>query len=192
MPKTFKYRIYPTKNQEKILNSQLESCRMLYNYFLSMKKSLWENEKKSLGLYELHGLLPDLKTEFPNLKDVYSAVLQDVANRVNLSYQAFFRRGSLGDKEPGFPRFKSYGRYDSLGYKQYGSGIKLITSTPLSNHDKAEAVILSLSGVGHLKIIYHREHQGTAKTAIIKRSSTNKWYVCFSCELEKPEPLPKY
>jgi putative transposase len=183
MRKTFKYRIYPTKKQEIILNSQLECCRMLYNNFLSEKKSLWETEKRSLSLYDLHAQLPGLKIQFPDLSNVYSTVLQDVAKRVDLAYQAFFRRVKSGEKEAGFPRFKGYGRYDSLSYKQYGSGIKLIS--------KSGSVILSLSGVGHIKIIFHRELQGTPKTAIIKRSSTNKWYVSFSCEIEQPQPLEK-
>jgi len=47
MPKTYKYRIYQAKKQEKLLNTQLEECRMLYNHFLSEKKSLWEGEQKS-------------------------------------------------------------------------------------------------------------------------------------------------
>jgi putative transposase len=183
MRKTFKYRIYPTKKQEKILTTQLECCRMLYNYFLAEKKTLWENEKKSLSLYDLHGELPELKHKFSTLKDVYSLVLQDVAKRVHLAYQGFFRRVRTGEKEPGFPRFKSYGRYNSVEYKQYGNGIKLI--------DKADKKLLSLSGIGHLKIIYHREIEGKPKTAIIKRSSTNKWYASFSCEIEQPEPLAK-
>src|SRR5690606_17515980 len=50
---------------------------------------------------------------------------------------------------------------------------------------------IRLFGVGHIKTVFHRPLAGTPKTAIIKRSSTGKWYVSFSCEVEKPEPLAK-
>ena len=44
--------------------------------------------------------------------------------------------------------------------------------------------------VGQVKIILHRPLEGTPKTATIPRSSTGKWYVCFSCECAEPAPLP--
>ena len=141
MRKTFKYRIYPTSKQETLLSSQLEECRMLYNLFLSEKKNSWENEQKSIGLYDLINLLPRLKKQFPNMKDVYSNVLQNVAVRVDLAYQAFFRRCKTGEK-PGYPRFKSYGRYDSITYPLYGSGIKIKDGR------------LSISKVGHIKVVF--------------------------------------
>jgi putative transposase len=53
-----------------------------------------------------------------------------------------------------------------------------------------EARRLRLHGVGLVKIILHRPLAGTPKTATITRSSTGKWYVCFSCECAEPSPLP--
>ena len=53
------------------------------------------------------------------LKDVHSQVLQEVVKRVDLAFQAFFRRVKSGEK-PGYPRFKGHGRYDSITYTQSG------------------------------------------------------------------------
>ncbi len=50
---------------------------------------------------------------------------------------------------------------------------------------------LRLYGVGLVKIILHRPLEGTPKTATISRSSTGKWYVCFSCECAEPARLPE-
>ena len=50
---------------------------------------------------------------------------------------------------------------------------------------------LRLHGVGAVKIILHRAIEGMPKTATISRSSTGKWYVCFSCECAEPAPLPE-
>src|SRR5258708_20119290 len=45
--------------------------------------------------------------------------------------------------------------------------------------------------VGQVKVIVHRPVEGTPKTATIRRSSTGKWYVSFSCECVEPSPLPE-
>jgi putative transposase len=44
--------------------------------------------------------------------------------------------------------------------------------------------------VGRIKLVYHRPLEGTPKTATIRRSSTSKWYVSFSCECAEPSPWP--
>src|SRR5258708_16620356 len=45
--------------------------------------------------------------------------------------------------------------------------------------------------VGQVKVIVHRPLEGTPKTATMRRSSTGKWYVSFSCECVEPSPLPE-
>lgn len=179
MRKTFKYRIYPTGKQERELNSRLESCRKLYNHFLGERKSLFENEGKSTTLYNQINTLKELKITYPNLKDVYCQVLQNVAVRVDLAYQAFFRRVKAGEKKVGYPRFKSIGRYDSITYPLYGRGIKVVDNR------------IRVTGIGHIKTVFHREIEGTPKSVIIKKSSTGKWYVSFSCEITETKSLPK-
>lgn len=179
MRKTFKYRIYPTGKQERELNSRLESCRKLYNHFLGERKNLFENEGKSTTLYNQINSLKELKVTYPNLKDVYCQVLQNVAVRVDLSYQSFFRRVKSGEKKVGYPRFKSIGRYDSITYPLYGRGIKVVDNR------------IRVTGIGHIKTVFHRELEGTPKSVIIKRSSTGKWYISFSCEITENKVLPK-
>jgi putative transposase len=107
-------------------------------------------------------------------------VLQNVAVRIDLAFQAFFRRVRTGET-PGYPRFRDYGRYDSIIYPQAPSGCKL----------EADGKRLRLHGVGEVKILLHRPIEGTPKTVTITRSSTGKWYVCFSCECAEPSPLPE-
>jgi putative transposase len=54
-----------------------------------------------------------------------------------------------------------------------------------------EAKRLRVMHVGLVKLVLHRPLEGTPKTATISRSSTGKWYVCFSCECAEPSPLPE-
>jgi putative transposase len=113
--KTYKYRIYPTKAQETQLDQQLELCRWVYNKTLETRKNAFEQDGKSVSYYDTKKMLPIWKEEKPALKAVHSMVLQDVTMRVDLAYQAFFRRVKAGD-DPGYPRFKGYGRYDSMTF----------------------------------------------------------------------------
>ena len=179
--KTFKYRIYPTTAQETQLNQQLELCRWVYNKTLETRKNAYEQDGVSLSYYDTKKMLPPWKEEMPSLKRVHSMVLQDVTMRVDLAFQAFFRRVKAGE-DPGYPRFKSYGRYDSMTFPQYGNGVKLIGNQ------------LNLSKLGSIKVKLHRELCGTPKTVCIRRTSTGKWFATFACECEKillPEE-PKY
>ena len=119
MRKTFKYRLYPTKQQKTLLNKTLESCRFLYNEFLEERNQIYNTYKFSLNYYDQQNHIPTLKKEFPELNFVHSQVLRDVAKRVDLAYQAFFRRLKAGEK-PGFPRFRGKDRYDSFKRQQLG------------------------------------------------------------------------
>jgi len=180
----FKYRLYPNKQQLRLLEHQLEECRWLYNELLAARRDAWEQRQESLRLYDQQAELPTLKAARPALATVQSQVLQNVAVRIDLAFQAFFRRMRTGET-PGYPRFRGTGRYDSITYPQVPVGCKLDTEA------HGEARRLRLHGVGLVKIILHRPLEGMPKTATITRSSTGKWYVCFSCECAEPVPLPE-
>src|SRR5437660_7575969 len=74
-------------------------------------------------------------------------------------------------------RAKSVYINDSFTYPQSGFSL---------THDDR----VTLSKIGSVKMVYHRPVRGKIKTCTIHRSSTNKWYVTFSCECE-PERLPE-
>src|SRR6266705_276097 len=177
MRKIFQYRIFPTRKQETSLNETLEECRWLYNHLLEKRKETYEQTGKSLTLYGQQSTFPILKQEHPSLDRVHSQVLQNVAVRVDLAFKACFRRCKEQAEEPGYPRFKGRGRYDSFTFPQSGCNI---------THDNR----VCLSKIGSIKMVYHRPITGKVKTCTIHRSSTGKWYVCFSVECE-PERLPE-
>ena len=173
---TYKYRLKPTKAQKCMLTQTLELCRWVYNETLATRKNAYEQRGENLSYYDTKRMLPVWKTEKPELKRVHSQVLQNAVMRVDRAFQAFFRRVKTG-KEPGYPRFKGYGRYDSLTYPQYGNGVLLDSRT------------LRLSKIGDVKVVLHRPMEGKVKTVTIQRDAFGRWSVCFSCEVE-PHPLP--
>jgi len=175
MRKTFKFRLYPKKSQITALNKQLEGCRWVFNESLATKKTAWESNKESISLYSLNKFLTSWKEQKPELNDVHSQVLQNVQERVDLAYKAFFRRCKAGEN-PGFPRFKGFNRYSSMTFKQSGFRIHPDSTVYLSK-------------IGRIPVVFHRPIQGEIKTCTIQKTQTDKWFVNFSCEITRPITL---
>jgi putative transposase len=123
MLKAMKYRLKPTKNQAYQLATQLEECRWLYNHLLAARRDAWDERQESLSYHVQATTLPVLKHNRPALSRVHSQVLQNVAVRIDLAFKAFFRRCKAGE-DPGYPRFRGRGRYDSMTFPQYGEMVR--------------------------------------------------------------------
>jgi putative transposase len=170
--RTFKYRLYPNRQQREKLQATLDVCRELYNAALQERREAWSSYRKSIHYVEQANQLPDIKAVREDVRAVHSQVLQDVLRRIDKTFQAFFLRCKRR-QVPGFPRFRSESRYDSFTYPQAGFQL---------------GGRLSLSKIGDIKIKLHRPIKGEIKTLTLKREN-GMWYACFSCVVE-PEPLP--
>ncbi len=166
--KCLKYRIFPTKSQETRLCKTLETCKDVYNSLLNERKYEFELHGTSPSRYDQQKHFPKWSKEFPEVGQVYSQVLQNVAVRLDIAFRAFFRRVKAGET-PGYPRVKGDG-YDSFTYPQ--DGFKIVEDT------------LYLSKIGTVKIVLHRPIEGRVKTCNVRRSG-GKWFVCFAVEVEE-------
>lgn len=166
--KAFKYRIYPNKKQKQVIEKILETCRHLYNDFLSERKIMYKFDGTQISYNWQADSLPYRKKLNSYLTQVHSQVLQDVARRIDKTYKSFFRRIKAGE-DPGYPRFKGKMQYDSFTYPQSGYAL-----------DKGK---LKLSCIGGIKIRLHRPLEGNIKTCSIIRKN-GKYYASFSCETE--------
>lgn len=178
MRKAFKYRLYPTQPQTRDLERTLALCRSLYNAALQERREAYKKAGKTVGFYEQKRSLPEIRADLREYKGVHSQVLQNVIERVDLAFQGFFRRVKNGEN-PGYPRFKGKGRYDSFTFPQAGTtGVKL----------QGVGKRVLLFGIGSVKVKLHRPLEGKLKTATVKREGEH-WYIVFTCEVE-PRPLP--
>jgi putative transposase len=155
------------------MHQSLDACRWAYNKTLEVRRDAWQERQESLSLYDTNKLLTQWKQEYPELANAHSQCLQNAQARVDLAFNAFFRRIKAGEK-PGYPRFRGADRYDSFTYPQ--SGFKI--------EDR-----LYLSKIGHIKIKMHRPIEGHIKTLTIQRDCLGNWWACFACEYV-PVPLP--
>ena len=171
----FKYRLYPSKTQTKVLEEQLEHCRLVYNQLLDHCKQQYKEKGKTPSQFDLNNHLVALKQPRPEYSRIHSQVLQNISKRIKDSYTNYYARRRIGLKA-GLPRFKKYGRYKSLTYPQFGF--------------KIEGNKLNLSKIGNVRFRQNREPPEQIKTLTVKRMPSGKWYVFFSCIVES-QPYEK-
>src|SRR5216683_3538175 len=112
MWRTFRYRMYPSRAQAKLLNAQVnEACR-LYNAALEERRSAWRMNGIRLTYYNQAAQLKTIRAAghigLPNF-----SVCQDVLRRVDKTFTSFFASTKRGEKH-GYPRFRARERYESL------------------------------------------------------------------------------
>jgi putative transposase len=178
MFRAYKYRLQPTKAQERDLSQTLYLCRELYNAALEERRTAYRKCGATVGYYQQKRSLKEIRADLPEYKVLHSQVLQNVMERLDKAFKGFFARLKRGDK-PGFPRFQGRNRFGSFTYPQAGK-------TGAFPHPESGSV--TLSGVGNVRCKYHRELRGILKTATVKREGS-EWYVIFTTEVE-PQPLP--
>ncbi len=171
----YRFRLYPTKTQEKDLAATLDVCRTFYNGLLDERKVGYENSHTVTKTEQLRRV-KELKSARPEAASIHSHVLQVVAADLDKAFQNFFRRVKSGETL-GYPRYKGRDQFDSFGLKELGNGFKI------------DGRRLKVSGIGRVAVRWHREIVGTIKTVRITRRA-GKWYACLACECEA-ETLPR-
>ena len=99
-------------------------CRKVYNYYLEMRRTAWETEKKNINGFDCIKDLTSLKKteEFAYLREVNNTAMQQSLRDLDHAYSNFFR-GIKSGQIVGYPRFKSKKNHQS--YRVCGSGVHL-------------------------------------------------------------------
>jgi putative transposase len=179
--RTFKFRLYPTLRQERLLLAQMEFARALYNAALEQRIVSYQREGRSISYLEQSRELTELRRDCVDLFPVgmSRSTQQFVLRRLDHAFERFFRRAK-SEQKAGFPRFKSAKRWNTL-QAQYGYG------TAVRENLKR----LHWLGVGNIKVRVHRpipEH-ASLKAVTLKRRH-RQWYACIEMTLPTPTPLP--
>jgi putative transposase len=162
---TFKYRLMPTKAQVEFLTGEFRDACSLYNAAVQERRDAWKTCHKSINYYDQANQLKAMRADGCLTLANFSCSRTCCAGSTKPS-PLFFARCKQGDK-PGFPRYRSARRYDSITFPSYGDGCRLL---PNGN--------LRIQGAGHIKVNLHRPVEGTVKTVTVKREA-GRWFVCF-------------
>src|SRR5712691_9134283 len=157
--RVYKYRAYPSKSQAAAVDEQLGFCCDLYNAVLQLRRYAWRERGVSLTHKEISKQLTDLVRDCPQLvpEGMSRSMLHKTIERNNRAFQAFFRRVKRGE-QPGYPRFRSRRRYDTLT-SQYGRsrGVELLDARDERVRGQGRrTAYLFWRGVGAIKLKVHR------------------------------------
>jgi len=179
MFKAFKFRLYPNKEQEILINKTLGSNRFIYNYYLNKRIEMYVNDKKSLTYNQCSSNLPQLKKQFEWLKEIDSVSLQQTLRNLDRAYQNFFREIKKGNKKQGFPKFKS--KKDNR--KSYRTNVS-------NNNIRIDGNKIKLPKLGLIKFAKSREVIGVIKNVTVSQVPSGKYFISILCEFPEPIKLP--
>ncbi|HYH54812.1 MAG TPA: transposase [Solirubrobacterales bacterium] len=175
--RTYRHRLYPTRRQSDALTAQLAFACDLYNAALEQRRTAWSLFGVSVTRADQERQLTELRRDgqFPAGQNAVSQHM--VLQRLDLAVKAFFRRVKAGEA-PGFPRYKSRQRFNTLAWRSGKAGGAAIVNDRLR-----------IQGVGHIKVKWHRDLPGEVRQTRITRRN-GRWYVAFTVRMAKPAPLP--
>jgi putative transposase len=170
----FKFRFYPTKEQETLLRQTLGCARFVWNYFLDLRQKTWKQENKTLSYYDTAKLLTQLKKqpEYIWLNDVSIIPLRYSIYELDGTYKKFFR-GNCG-----YPNFKKKSGKNSIGLDSSAFSIK-------------NGKFFIAKNKQPLNIRFHRQlpQNQEIKFFTISLEPSGKWYVSFNLEDASIQPL---
>ncbi len=202
MLKAFKYRLYPNKEQQVVLDKHIGSVRFVYNLALETKKTAYNNAHINLSRYDLQVQLKELKKECEWLKEINSQSLQVALMNLDGSYLNYFRRlkdGSIAKKKNNYiTSILSKGllinenKFQNIGKPKFRSKKDSIQSfsCPQRFSVKNNKLYIPKLKTG-IKITLHRELIGQQRSVTISRTSTGKYFASILVEDLKEVPKLK-
>lgn len=173
---TYQYRLYPTRQQQRLLTDMLNVARQFYNYALQYRRERWQESRYSVTYNEQAAMWRDWRNESPEdnpLRLLNMTSGQQLLRRLDKSYREFLKG------KRGIPRFKGKHRFHSLEFR-HGDGCKL---------KLGERTLFYVQNVGDVKVKFHRPLPEGAEIAhVILKRSCGKWYVYLQVEYDAPAP----
>ena len=162
--KTYKYKLKPTKKQQRQFVDWLGTCRFVHNLALEYKTMMYQEHNISLSKYDLIKELTGAKKVegFEWIKQVNSQVLQQVIIRLDKAFKSFYSGA-------GYPKFAKKDFYKSFTIPQH---IKHINGK------------FKLPKLGLVNYFKNQTLEGAIKQATIIKE-VDGWYICVMTKQEK-------
>jgi putative transposase len=175
--RAYKFRLRPTARQHVALGQCLASHRELYNAALQERRDAWRLRGTGVSYGDQSAQLKDIRAARPDVAAWSFSSQQATLRRLNRAFAGFYRRVNAGDA-PGYPRFRSAHRFDSVEWPKDGGGCRWQPDTRR----------VYLQGIGQVKVSVHRQVQGRVKTIQVCRDG-RRWMLVLSCDQVPTRPL---
>lgn len=177
MEYSYKFRIYPTREQENLIQRTFGCCRFVYNHFLAMRIEVYKERSETMNYYVCANALTPLKKELEWLKEVDSTALQSSLRDLDTAFQNFFR-GVKQRQHIGYPQFKSKrNRRRSYKSKRVGENIAVAGNK------------VKLPKLGLVKCAVSKEVKGRILSATVSQNPSGKYFVSICCADAEIAPL---
>lgn len=181
MISTYKYRIYPNRKQEELIQKTFGCVRFAYNTTLAHRKEVYEKENKSMSKFDCTNYLYcELKSKHEWLKEVDKWALDNAVLNMNDAFEKFFKEHS------GFPKFKS--KHNKR--KSYKTNCNHPKNQVPSIEISFDSNKIKLSKLKWVKAKISRTFDGKIKSATVSQVPSGKYFVSILVEEEQRE-LPK-
>ncbi len=177
MEKAFKFRLYPDKKQEMQMKKTFGCCRYVHNYYLNKRIELYESGKQTMNYNACSADMTNLKQQLYWLKEADKFALQNALKDLDRAYLNFFREIKKGNKDQGFPKFKSKHHYEQR-YR----------TTFTNNNIEIQGARIKLPKLGLVKMAQSQDITGRILNCTITKTCSGKYYVsvcCTNVEIEK-------
>ena len=172
MEKAYKFRIYPNKAQEILIQKTFGCVRFVYNYFLDKRITTYKEDKVTLTYNKCSKELTKLKQELTWLKEPDKCSLQNALKHLDRAFQNFFNRENVG-----YPKFKS----KKNRHKSYKTNFS-------NNNITFEGSKIKLPKIGKVRIRDKQIPQGRILNATVSQTPSGKYFVSICCtDVEKPD-----
>lgn len=163
--KAYKFRIYPTYEQQTMFAKTFGCVRFIYNKMLADKIKHYEETKQTLN-----NTPSQYKTEFVWLKEVDSLALANAQMNLHTAYSNFFKNPNTG-----FPKFKSK-----------KSNRRSYTTNFINGNISIEEGHIKLPKVGFVKLKQHRiiPSDYKLKSVTVSQTPSGKYYASVLFEYE--------
>jgi putative transposase len=186
--RAYKFRAYPTGQQESRAVRLLRDHCDLYNAALAERREAWRMCHVSIGYGDQSAQLRSIRADDPHGHGRHSfTAQQQTLRRLNATFKAFYERAKQArargeqKRSPGYPRFKPYQRFNQVLFA-VGDGANWPPAAGGGRWAYA-----TLQAVGRVKVNQHRAVKGRVKTVQLKREY-RRWYAIVVAE-ETAEPL---
>ena len=172
MEKAYKFRIYPNKTQEILIQKTFGCVRFVYNYFLDKRITAYKEDKVTLTFNKCSKELTKLKQELTWLKEPDKFSLQNALKHLDIAFQNFFNRENVG-----YPKFKS----KKNRHRSYKTNFS-------NNNITFEGSKIKLPKIGKVRIRDKQIPQGRILNATVSQTPSGKYFVSICCtDVEKPD-----
>lgn len=164
--RAYKFRFYPTPEQEKNLAKTFGCVRVLYNHMLRQRTDAWFQRQEKIGYHQTSSMLTELKKqpEFTWLNEVSSVPLQQSLRHLQTAFGNFFA------KRAKYPSFKTKHGIQAAEY-----------TTSAFKWDDEQLRIAKMDAVLDVRFSREIPKAATVTTVTVSKDCAGRYFVSMLC-----------